>query len=217
MFAYNGLLLLSVFLFVYFFKVMYRIPLSVSRIGEYHKSSNYSSRGKVKGQKINRLIFMASSLGDANRLISVMNAEFPELGLKKSDCWQMSWIETMLWWYNFKIGTAKEALLRRTLDSVIFLKTPIPKYALESLYKKMVHLSKTGLVFSPYGGRMSKIPENETPFPHRSGIIFKIQYLVNWEDEDPNLITEYVGEARDLYSFMTPFWSKKSKAGFSQL
>ncbi|KAL3522940.1 hypothetical protein ACH5RR_015774 [Cinchona calisaya] len=177
--------------------------------------------GKVKGQKIIRLTFMASFLGDANRLVSVMNGEFPELGLKKSDCLQMSWIETMLWWYNFKIGTANEALLRRTPDSVIFLKrksdyvqTPIPKYALESLFKKMVQLGKTGLVFNPYGGRMSEIPESETPFPHRSGIIFKIQYSVNWEDEDPNLITEYVGEARDLYSFMTPFVSKNPRQAF---
>ncbi|KAL3516827.1 hypothetical protein ACH5RR_023729 [Cinchona calisaya] len=177
--------------------------------------------GKVKGQKIIRLTFMASFLGDANRLLSVMNTGFPELGLKKSDCLQMSWIETMLWWYNFKIGTPKEALLRRTLDSVIFFKrksdyvqTPIPKYALESLFKKMVQLGKTGLVFNPYGGRMSEIPENETPFPHRSGIIFKIQYSVNWENGDPNLISKYVGEARDLYSFMTPLVSKNPRQSF---
>ncbi|XP_027089331.2 berberine bridge enzyme-like 21 [Coffea arabica] len=177
--------------------------------------------GKVKGQKIIRLTFMGHFLGDANRLISVMNTGFPELGLKRSDCLETSWIDTMLWWYNYKIGTAKEVLLSRAYDQLIFLKrksdyvqNPIPKDGLVSLFKKMVQLGKTGLVFNPYGGRMSEIPENETPFPHRAGIIFKIQYSVNWEDADPNLINQYVGEARNLYSFMTPFVSKNPRQAF---
>nr|XP_027096260.1 receptor kinase-like protein Xa21 [Coffea arabica] len=87
----------------------------------------------------------------------------------------------MLWWYNYKIGTAKEVLLRRAYDQLIFLKrksdyvqNPIPKDGLVSLFKKMVQLGKIGLVFNPYGGRMSEIPENEIPFPHRAGIIFNL-------------------------------------------
>ncbi|XP_027087438.2 berberine bridge enzyme-like 21 [Coffea arabica] len=180
--------------------------------------------GKVKGQKIIRLTFMGHFLGDANRFISVMNTGFPELGLKRSDCLETSWIDTMLWWYKYKIGTAKEVLLSRAYDQLIFFKrksdyvqNPIPKDGLVSLFKKMSEITyggKTGLVFNPYGGRMREIPENETPFPHRAGIIFKIQYSVNWEDADPNLINQYVGEARNLYSFMTPFVSKNPRQAF---
>ena len=87
----------------------------------------------------------------------------------------------MLWWYSYKIGTAKEVLLGRAFDQLIFLKrksdyvqNPIPKDVLVSLFKKMVQLGKIGLVFNPSGGRMSEIPENETPFPHRAGIIFNL-------------------------------------------
>ncbi|KAM3360562.1 hypothetical protein P3S68_015416 [Capsicum galapagoense] len=46
----------------------------------------------------------------------------------------------------------------------------------------MISLGKAGLVFNPYGGRMSEIPEDETPFPHRAEILFKIQYFVNWNE-----------------------------------
>ena len=39
----------------------------------------------------------------------------------------------------------------------------------------MVELGKVGLVFNPYGGRMSEIRESDAPFPHRAGIMYKIQ------------------------------------------
>ncbi|KAL3522901.1 hypothetical protein ACH5RR_015735 [Cinchona calisaya] len=180
-----------------------------------------SKTGKSKGQKIIRLTFIALFLGDSNRLISVMNAGFPELGLKKKDCLEISWIKSMLYWANFDNTTTPEALLRRTPDSVNFLKrksdyvqTPIPKNELTSIFKKMVQLGKTGFVFNPYGGRMGEIPENEKPFPHRSGIIFKIQYSVNWQDADTNLEKEYLQQARELYSFMTPYVSKNPRQAF---
>ncbi|KAJ8541647.1 hypothetical protein K7X08_002463 [Anisodus acutangulus] len=44
-------------------------------------------------------------------------------------------------------------------------------------------LDRIGIVFNPYGGRMAETPEDETPFPHRAGVLFKIQYSVNWDEE----------------------------------
>ncbi|CAI9089561.1 OLC1v1024152C1 [Oldenlandia corymbosa var. corymbosa] len=177
---------------------------------------------KVQNQKIIRLTFNALFLGDSNRLMSVMNSDFPELGLKKTDCIEMSWVQSMVWWSISKSGTpSPKDLLSRTPDPVKFLKrksdyvqTPIPRDGLQSLFQKMVELGKAGLVFNPYGGRMAEIPENETPFPHRKGIIFKIQYSVNWDDADPNLLNEYIDQARQLYSFMTPYVSKNPRQAF---
>ncbi|KAF3644990.1 hypothetical protein FXO38_19874 [Capsicum annuum] len=90
---------------------------------------------------------------------------------------------------NFENTTKPDALLNRTGDSLNFSKRksyyvqePIPKDALESVFQKMISLGKAGLVFNPYGGRMSEIPEDETPFPHRAEILFKIQYFVNWNE-----------------------------------
>lgn len=179
-----------------------------------------SKSGKSKSQKIIRLTFIALFLGDSNSLMSVMNAGFPKLGLKKSDCQEGSWIQSMLFWANFDIGAKPEVLLSRTTD-VNFLKrksdyvqTPIPKDALTSIFTKMVQLGKPGFVFNPYGGRMSEIPENETPFPHRAGIIYKIQYSVNWQDASSNTTNQYLEQARELYSFMTPYVSSNPRQAF---
>lgn len=112
-----------------------------------------SGKGKAKGQKTIRATFIALFLGDSNRLMSVMNGQFPELGLKKTDCLEMSWIRSVLWWANFDNTTSESVLLNRNPDSVNFLKrksdyvqTPIPKDGLESIFKKMVELGKTGFV-----------------------------------------------------------------------
>ncbi|KAI5681735.1 hypothetical protein M9H77_02963 [Catharanthus roseus] len=178
-------------------------------------------KGKVTDQKTVRASFIALSLGDSNRLMSVMNDQFPELGLKREDCLEMGWAESVLQWSNFPNGTALEVLLNRIPNSVTFLKrksdyvmTPIPKDGLESIFKKLIQLRKTGLVINPYGGRMCEIPENETPFPHRAGLIYKIQYSVNWEDADLAVNEKYIEETRELFDFMTPFLSKNPRQAF---
>ncbi|PQM37202.1 berberine bridge enzyme-like 21 [Prunus yedoensis var. nudiflora] len=174
-----------------------------------------------KGEKTVRISILAEFLGNADQLVSLLGKEFPELGLKKENCMEMSWIDSMLWWANFDNGTKPEALLNRNPNDANFLKrksdyvqTPISKDGLEWLWKKMIELGKTGLVFNPYGGKMSQIPASETPFPHRAGNLFKIQYSVNWEDAGEDLEKNYLTQSRRLYSYMTPFVSKNPRSAF---
>ncbi|XP_012827972.1 PREDICTED: reticuline oxidase-like protein [Erythranthe guttata] len=86
----------------------------------------------------------AATFGDSSRLLPITNSQFPILGLKKSDCQEMPWINSVLFWGNFDNKTSPKALLTRTPDSVNFLKrksdyvkTPISKSGLESLFAKM--------------------------------------------------------------------------------
>ena len=168
-----------------------------------------------------RVTFISLFLGDATRLISVMNKDFPELGLKKEDCKEMSWIESVLYWANFDNRTSVNDLLNRTLESVKFFKAksdymqkPMSKDGLEGLWKKMIELGKPGMVFNSYGGRMSEIPASETPFPHRAGNIFKIQYSVNWHEEGTEADKKYVNLIRELHSYMTPLVSKSPRGSY---
>jgi len=168
-----------------------------------------------------RATFIGMFLGDSNRLLSITSSEFSELGLQKADCKEMSWIDSVLYWANFDNTTSPNVLLNRTPDSVNFLKrksdyvkTPIPKTGLKSLWKAMIDIGKVGLVFNSYGGRMNEIPESETPFPHRAGNIFKIQYSVNWNEEDAVSDKNYIDQIRNLYSFMTPFVSSNPRESF---
>ncbi|XP_048323255.2 berberine bridge enzyme-like 21 [Ziziphus jujuba] len=164
---------------------------------------------------------MALYLGKAKQLISLLEEEFPELDLKKNDCTEMSWIDSVLWWNGFAVGTSPHALLNRNLNSAGFLKRKsdyiqklISKDGLEWVFKKMIESGKTGLALSPYGGRMSQISASETPFPHRAGNLYKIEYSVNWEEEGEEAEKNYITQIRRLYSYMTPFVSKNPRSAF---
>ncbi|KAL6348148.1 hypothetical protein AAG906_039596 [Vitis piasezkii] len=155
------------------------------------KSDNGSS-------KTVRVTFISLFLGDATRLISVMNKDFPELGLKKEDCKEMSWIESVLYWANFNNRTSVNVLLNRTLESVKFFKAksdymqkPISKDGLEGLWKKMIELGKPGMVFNSYGGRM-----------------------MNWHEEGTEADKKYVNLIRELHSYMTPLVSKSPRGSY---
>ncbi|XP_021634101.1 berberine bridge enzyme-like 21 [Manihot esculenta] len=172
-------------------------------------------------QRTIRASIVALYLGNADTLVSLLGNEFPELGLKKEVCNETSWIQSVLWWANDDIGTSPEVLLDRDLDSANFLKrksdyveTPISKDKLNWIWQRMIEVGKTGLVFNPYGGRMSEIPETDTPFPHRKGNLFKIQYSVNWEDAGTTAENEFLTQARKLHNYMTPFVSKNPRRAF---
>ncbi|KAL1829492.1 hypothetical protein ACET3Z_007904 [Daucus carota] len=177
--------------------------------------------GKVKGQKTIRATFIGMFLGDSRTLKGIMDKGFPELGLKKEDYSEMSWIRSVMWWANFDNTTSLDTLLSRNSDGVNFLKrksdyvqTPIPKDGLESIWKKMVELGKVGFVLNPYGGKMSEISSSATPFPHRAGNIYKLQYSVNWHEEGAEADKNYMSQIRSLYSFMTPYVSSSPRGAF---
>ncbi|KAI8524581.1 hypothetical protein RHMOL_Rhmol13G0160300 [Rhododendron molle] len=168
-----------------------------------------------------RASFIGEFLGDCVKLMEVVGNGFPELGFKKEDCMEMSWIGSVLYWANFDNGTKPEVLLSRTPDSVSFgkrksdyVQNPISKDGLEWIWKKMIEVGKTGFVFNPYGGRMSEIPAGATPFPHRAGNIFKMQYSVNWNEEGVDADKDYINQIRRLYSYMTPFVSKSPRGAY---
>ncbi|PIN24096.1 Tetrahydroberberine oxidase [Handroanthus impetiginosus] len=168
-----------------------------------------------------RATFIGMFLGNSSRLLTITGSQFPELGLKTPDCKEMPWIGSVLFWANFDNSSSPTVLLKRTPDSVNFLKrksdyvkTPIPKSGLEQLFKKLVEIGKVGLVFNSYGGIMSQIPESETPFPHRAGNIFKIQYSANWKEEGEEADKNYINQIRELYNFTEPFVSSNPREAY---
>ncbi|RVX00481.1 Berberine bridge enzyme-like 8 [Vitis vinifera] len=173
------------------------------------------------GEKTVRATFLSLFLGSSERLLSIMNTSLPELGLQSSDCTEMSWVESVLFWTNFAIGTPVEALLDRNPQVLThlkrksdYLKEPIPKAGLEGIWKKMIELQTPALTFNPYGGKMAEISPSATPFPHRAGNLCKIQYATNWDEEGSEAAERYINLTRQLYSYMTPFVSKFPREAF---
>ncbi|XP_027932165.1 berberine bridge enzyme-like 21 [Vigna unguiculata] len=178
----------------------------------------------VKGTRTVRASVVALFLGGADEVVSILEKEFPLLGLKKENCTEVSWIDSVLWWNDdesLKNGDKPKTLLDRNLNSAGFLKrksdyveNAISRDGLEWIFKRMIELGKTGFVFNPYGGKMGEIASDATPFPHRKGNLFKIQYSVNWDDPSTGAAQNFTNQAKRLYSYMTPFVSKNPRRAF---
>ncbi|XP_058180942.1 berberine bridge enzyme-like 8 [Rhododendron vialii] len=175
------------------------------------------------GQKTIRATFFSLFLGDSSQLLSLMDGSFPELGLKKSDCIEMSWLESVVYYTSLPIGTSVSILLSRNPQTDYlthlkyksdYLKKPIPKKGLEYIFKKMLELEAPILAFNPYGGKMAEISSSAKPFPHRKGNICKIQYSANWDLDGVEAAKHYVDLVRKLHHYMTPFVSKSPREAF---
>ena len=81
-------------------------------------------------------------------------------------------------------------------------------------WKKIMELRKPALALNPYGGKMSEISELETAFPHRAGNKYKIQYSVQWKEEDAENYDQNLDRIRKLYDYMTPYVSKSPRCSY---
>lgn len=167
-----------------------------------------------KGERTVQTLYNAVFLGRADRLVQVMQESFPELGLTKKDCTEMSWIQSVLYIAGFPSNTPPEVLLQgKSLFKNYFkaksdfVRDPIPEEGLEGLWKKILEEDSPLMIFNPYGGMMSRIPESDTPFPHRKGVIFMIQYLSIWNDNKPETAAKHTDWIRKLYNYMASYAS----------
>ncbi|KAK7302901.1 hypothetical protein RJT34_13798 [Clitoria ternatea] len=179
------------------------------------------ANGTQIGTKTVRATFIALFLGDSKSLVSLTNEKFPQLGLKQCDCIETSWVRSVLFRDNIDIATPLEILLGRQPQSLKYLKRKsdyvkktISKESWEGIWKKMIELEKGIMYFNPYGGRMAEIASTETPFPHRSGNLWKIQYQANWYEGGEEVTQYHINLVRELHMYMTPFVSKNPRQAF---
>ncbi|XP_022994102.1 berberine bridge enzyme-like 15 [Cucurbita maxima] len=158
------------------------------------------------------LSFTSLFLGSIDSLIPLMDTHFPELGLKRYQCTEMNWIQSILFFADFSTKSPLEILMQRlpsTRSSFIaksdYVTSPISQSGLEGLWAKLLENENSELIFTPYGGKMSQISELETPFPHRKGSIFGVQYLATWDDSNEN--ERHLRWIREVYSYMEPYVS----------
>ncbi|KAJ7015312.1 hypothetical protein NC653_004580 [Populus alba x Populus x berolinensis] len=131
-----------------------------------------------------------------DRLLSMMQQSFPQLGLVKEDCIEMSWIESTVYFAQFPRNTSLDVLLDRSPGSTVSFKAktdyvnvkePIPEIALEGIWERLNQLDAqvAQLQFTAYGGKMDEISETSTPFPHRAGNLFQIHYMTPYVTKNP--------------------------------
>lgn len=166
--------------------------------------------------------YQALFLGRADRLLQVMGKSFPELGLARQDCIEMSWIESVVYIARYPRNTPLEYLLQggsaynktKFKAKSDYVKEPIPEYAMEGIWKRFLEEDIAQAIWNPYGGMMSRISDSEIPFPHRKGNRFMIQWITKWLNGDEKTAAKHMDWITRLYDFMTPYVSKSPRTAY---
>ncbi|CAN1837584.1 Berberine bridge enzyme-like 23 [Linum perenne] len=150
-----------------------------------------------------------------------MNNSFPELNLRAENCTEGSWGESTLHFQGIERGSPIETLLDKTQmykakfkAKSDFVKEPIPESGLRGIWELVQEEVVPVILMEPLGGKMSEIPESHTPFPHRKGNLYNVQYMVKWEDggaEDEKKHLEWMNK---LYHYMEPYVTKSPRAAY---
>ncbi|KAH7836454.1 hypothetical protein Vadar_001440 [Vaccinium darrowii] len=171
------------------------------------------------GNKTIAVSFAAVFLGPTEQLLTTMEESFPELGVAQNDCSEMSWIESVLYVAGFSTSASYDVLLNRTNSNKSYfkgksdyVKEPISENGLQGLWNILLQEQSGYMIWTPYGGKMDEISEYEIPFPHRSGNLYEIQYMITWEAEEET--KEHVDWIRRLYGYTTPFVSQNPRSSY---
>ncbi|KAL3632351.1 hypothetical protein CASFOL_025335 [Castilleja foliolosa] len=168
-------------------------------------------------------IYQALYLGDAKTLASIMQNKFPELGVKLVNCTEMSWIESVMAIAGFGPTVTPDYLLQHqpAFQSNFFkaksdyLKTNMSIEAINGMMNIFIeHGPPSIMIWNPYGGQMAEIPEDRTPFPHRKGVICKIQYVATWLDDKPETQLRLEDWMRRLYAYMGNYMNKNPREAY---
>uniref|UniRef100_A0A453ADY5 FAD-binding PCMH-type domain-containing protein n=1 Tax=Aegilops tauschii subsp. strangulata TaxID=200361 RepID=A0A453ADY5_AEGTS len=167
--------------------------------------------------------FQSLYLGNCSTTVATMHSRFPELGVTSADCKEMSWLQYTAYIYFGDAINSKplEALLLNrstTLGPFVknksdYVKKPLTKETLEKMFLWPSGVATGQLVLEPHGGRMGGIAADDTPFPHRSSVLYNIQYVEFWNGEGTGgeVTPNWVGS---LYDFMAPFVSKNPRGAY---
>lgn len=160
--------------------------------------------------------FTGLYLGTAQNLFHLMQSNFPELDLHLNNCTEMSWIQSVLYFADYSINGPLDVLLQRNQTFRSFKAksdyVTEPEAGLKGLWNMLLEENTPILILTPYGGTMSEISGSETPFPHRNGIIYAIQYLVYWDSNEET--SKHIDWMRKLYAYMAPDVSKYPRAAY---
>jgi hypothetical protein len=163
--------------------------------------------------------FSAQVLAPKRRAMAVLRRSFPELRLSEKELAETSWLNATAQFAG--LATAAD-LPDRQLGSEQYSKgksdyvrSPISRHAMADIVRYLATGPSDGgyVILDPYGGAMSRIGSGATPFPHRAGTLYGVQYQVYW-DEDAGAGAAAVGWIRSLHAFMTPHVSNAPRGAY---
>ncbi|VAI89963.1 unnamed protein product [Triticum turgidum subsp. durum] len=165
--------------------------------------------------------FQSLFLGRCDRLVSLMRAHFSDLGMVRADCEEITWIQSTMYFAFHSSFKPLELLLDRgnKPDSYVkaksdYVQVPIPWHVWESTWTWLAKQEAGILILDPYGGRMGSVAPSATPFPHRKGNLYNLQYYSSWSENGTDAFDKHMAWVRGLYKQMEPYVSKNPRTGY---
>ncbi|EMS68848.1 Reticuline oxidase-like protein [Triticum urartu] len=164
--------------------------------------------------------FQALFLGRCGDLHRLMQDRFPELGMTEQNCREVSWVQSTVFFGFSATSIPLKQLLNRSSNPRYYLKVksdhvqePIPRDVWESIWTAWLEKPEAALLMlDPYGGLMSSISPSETPFPHRQGNLYQLQYYSFWYENGTAAAEKRMSWVRGLHKEMEPYVSKNPRA-----
>ncbi|KAK1379016.1 Berberine bridge enzyme [Heracleum sosnowskyi] len=176
------------------------------------------SAGSAKDNKTISVNFIGQYLGRKERLLSMMNQKFPELGLVAEACTEVTYIQSVLLFSLFSADDSPTGLLNRDAYKLPFkaksdfVDKPISKEGLDGIWKILLQQDpgRTNFLLTSYGGKMAEISESAIPFPHRAGTLY-MMYMRVRTDGDTSDSMKWI---RGLYKYLTPYVTNSPRSAY---
>ncbi|CAO2163635.1 unnamed protein product [Urochloa humidicola] len=161
--------------------------------------------------------FTGLVLGPKELAMSVLSDKFPELELAETELSEMSWVESAAKYAGLSSVAELTSRVSKTKhygkNKSDYVRRPIPREDLAAILRYLSAGAAGYVILDPYGGAMARAAATDTPFPHRAGNLYGVQYGVTWEAGDGD------GEARmawlrKLYAYMAPHVSREPRAAY---
>lgn len=158
--------------------------------------------------------FKGFYLGPKTNALSLIHGVFPELGIVEQDCFEMSWIQSIVFFSGLPHGSSASDLQNRYLRNKLYFKaksdyvrTPISDTGIRTALHLLETEPKGYVILDPYGGIMDRISSESIAFPHRKGNLYSIQYMVEWKTQNNDKREDYINWIKTLYNAMSPYVS----------
>ncbi|XP_037409757.1 reticuline oxidase-like [Triticum dicoccoides] len=178
--------------------------------------SVYAPTGSTDGNV--SISFTGQVLASKDHALSVLSQSFPELGLTERHLSEMSWVESTAKFAG--LSTVEDLPNRRrqpkqySKSKSDYVQAPIWRNDMAEIVRHLSTGPTGSIQLDPYGGAMARVRSAETPFPHRAGNLYSIQYGVSWNRSEVARAEEFIGWLRSFYKFMAPYVSKDPRAAY---
>ncbi|CAL4965330.1 unnamed protein product [Urochloa decumbens] len=171
----------------------------------------------VQGQQA---VFQSLYLGTCHHILPTIVSRLPELNATAADCKEMTWLESMAF-MNFG-DTNTTALLDRSTGPNFFknksdyVRRAIAKRVWLEIFTNWLAVNGSGqLILEPHGGFVGAVPAGATPYPHRSGVLYNIQYVASWSaGDDDSSSAAAMNWIDGLYEFMGRHVTKSPREAY---